>query len=229
MSADVRRRKGGCPSRQGGPGQREPRRVVAADWFDAEPVQGLAPRDADPVRRVRAAGCRRGLRPGRGVIVRDRDYHVESFENGRMSAGPSHAYRPIPAGPVERVDFVRQFAMSSPIGGRDGGLGHAPAELLTDESVARLTRTSTFAETLPLFRSGDIHLDVEGRLWVGRSARAGEVRLYDVLDAAGRSLARIRLRPDRQLLTVGRHAWTVYTDGDGLQTIERYAIPQLSN
>jgi len=99
------------------------------------------------------------------------DYHVETIENGRTRAGPSHAYRPIPAGPAERTSFARQFAMGSPIGGRDGGLGHAP---------------------------------VRGAL-----------------------LARVRLRPDRRLLTVGRHAWVVRTDGAGLQTIERHALPQL--
>ena len=167
---------------------------------------------------------------GRIVIVRGRDYSLEWIENGRSVAkGPAHAGRPVPATQAERVAYARQFVMSSPMSGKgEGGtMGHTPASFASGEQLNAMIRRSTFAPNLPFFR-GDIRVDAQNRVWVSRWNRATEPRTYDVFDATGKRIASFRLRADRHIIAVGqRHVHVVYTDSDGLQTLERYPLPEL--
>lgn len=167
-------------------------------------------------------------RSGRIAIVRSSDYSIEWLgADGIRVRGPSHAGRPLPATTAERRAFVRRFAVASPVGGRGSeGLTLAPAELTSDEAVERLMRASTFAETLPYFRPGEVWVDDGDQVWVGRSVADGEKRLYDVFDGDGNRIMTIRLGENRHLLTVGRtHLYVVSTDSDGLQTVERIPMP----
>jgi hypothetical protein len=166
---------------------------------------------------------------GRIAVVRGGDYSVEWIEGGRTVAkGPRGETRDVPATSAEKTAYVRQFLQSSPVSGRgvDGGLGHTPASELSSENVAAIVRRSTFAETLPFFRPGDVRLDASGRVWVGRWVRAGERRIYDIFDGTGRKVGTVRLAEGRHLLALGkRHAYVIHTDDDDLQTLERYALP----
>jgi hypothetical protein len=163
------------------------------------------------------------------VVVRGGDYSVEWIKDGRVIAkGPAHPARPFAASSADRTAYVRQFLQSSPMSGRgeDGGLGHTPAEMISDEAVANVVRNTSFAETLPFFRPGDVRIDTSGRVWVGRWVRAGERRIYDIFDGMGRRVGAVRLAEGRQLLALGRrHAYVIHTDDDDLQTLERYTLP----
>jgi hypothetical protein len=166
---------------------------------------------------------------GRIAIVRGDGYRVQWLKDGRPVTGPAYAGRPQPVRPEDRTAFVRQFLASSPISGKGegGGMGATPAEMQSREQVELVVRGSEFAETLPAFRAGDTRIDPAGRLWVGVWDRADAPRRYDVFDAQGRRLGTVQLRADRHLLTVGRaHVYVGHTDGDGLQTVERYGIPR---
>lgn len=167
---------------------------------------------------------------GRLAIVRGGDYVVEWWQGERrIAASAPTQLRPIPATTAEQMEYVRQFLQSSPTSGKgpDGGMGHTSAEHQTDDGVRQVMRYSTFAETLPFFRPGDVHIDARGRAWVGRWLPAAEPRLYDLFDADARHVASVRLPANRRLLALGRaHVYLVATDGVGLETIERYLLPE---
>ncbi len=70
--------------------------------------------------------------------------------------------------------------------------------------------------------------DAAGRVWVGRWTRDGEPARFDVFDEAGRRIQTVALPMERELLLLGaRSIYLVRTDNDGLQTLERYALPGL--
>ena len=165
---------------------------------------------------------------GRVAVVRHDGYFVEWLNaGGGVVRGPRNAVGRVEVTTRDRRDAVRAFAQSSPVGGRgEGGLTAATADMLTDDAIEEMIRHSEFAETLPPFRAGDVFADAAGRLWLGTWTRGDAPREYDVFDGTGRRKARIRLAPERHLLAVGlAHAYVVHTDGDGLQRIERHAIP----
>jgi hypothetical protein len=165
---------------------------------------------------------------GRVAIVRAGDYHVEWLDGTRVVKGPATPFTAIRVTDRERTAFVRSFLESSGMSGRgpDGGIGHTPAEMMTPERVQEVVEASTFAEEMPAFRAGDVRIDGEGRVWVGRWSRHGEAREYDVFDEAGRRMRTIRLRADRHVIAAGRrHVYVAATSDDGLQTVERYPIP----
>jgi hypothetical protein len=168
---------------------------------------------------------------GRVLVVRDGDYSVHSLNDGPPLAGPSHTFARVRATAADRTSFVRQFVLSSPMSGRgeDGGLGHTPAEAATDAAIEEMVKASSFAETLPPFRAGDVRLDGQGRLWVGRFERIAEPGRYDVFDATGRRIALVQLGPDRRIIALGAaHAYVVRTDESGLQHIERHSLAPLA-
>jgi hypothetical protein len=170
-------------------------------------------------------------RNGRVVIVRSADYSIEWHDgNGAVRRGAAHAGASRPISLAEKRAYVRRFLAGSPIGGRGSeGLTIAPAETLSDESVDRVVRASTFAGTLPHFNPGELWLDRNERLWVGRSVASHEHRLYDIFDQRGERIATVRLARDRHLLTIGdAHLYVIHTDSDGLQTIERVALPTVT-
>jgi len=166
---------------------------------------------------------------GRVAIVRVGDYHVEWLvPGGHVRRGPSYAYPVPPVSDADKRAFVRAFDENSPMSGRgaDGGLGHTPAEFLTEENVARSVRTNEFAERHPFFRAGGVWLAPDGALWVERSVPAGTAPVLDVFDGDGRLVRQVGIPEGRRLVGVGRAAlYAVVMDGDGLQTLERYRIP----
>lgn len=168
---------------------------------------------------------------GRIAIVSGADYSVRWLVNGRVNAsGPSYASERQRVTARDRTAFVLDFARSSPVSGRgeEGGLGHVPAEENSPAEIERMVRRSTFAETLPFFRAGDARIDGAGRLWVGVTTAIGEPCRYDVFDSSARRIARIELARGRRLIAVGaRHIHVVFTDEDGLETIERLPLPAL--
>jgi hypothetical protein len=64
-------------------------------------------------------------------------------------------------------------------------------------------------------------------VWVTRTVAASEkAARIDILDAHGALRAVLRLPPKRRLFGLGaRTVYLLSTDDDGLQTLERYALP----
>ena len=165
---------------------------------------------------------------GRVAVVRHTELRVDWIDSRGVVRGPAHPWRPERVRDADRFDYVESFAQNSPVGGRgDGGMSAARPDDQTQQAIEAMVRASSFAETLPPFRSGDVFIDGSERLWLGRWTRSTEPRRYDVFDGQGRRVATVQLAADRRIAAFGRtHAYVVHTDEDGLETIERYVLPR---
>jgi len=164
---------------------------------------------------------------GEVVIVRGRDYHVDVIaRDGARRSGPAYASAPQPVTDADRRRFIAEFSASSPTSGRgpDGGMGHSPPP--SDAEIARLMRTTEFAEVHPHFASGPVETP-GGRVWVGRPLVPGAPSIYDVFDGDGKRATTVELPPGRRVLAVGvRGVYAVAESELGLQSVERYPLPR---
>jgi hypothetical protein len=169
---------------------------------------------------------------GRVAIVRSGDYHVEWLEpNGRVVRGAPVRTERIPVTMAERLAYVRAFLENSVVSGRgaDGGMSPIPAEMRTAERMREMATRNTFAEFKPPFTDAALHIAPDGTLWVERSVKVGDPARWDVFDTAARHIARVTLHAGRTLGGLGRQAlYLVATDEDGVQRLERYALPRLT-
>jgi hypothetical protein len=160
-------------------------------------------------------------------IVRAGGYRVETRAPGAAASfGPAYAYPTRAVTAAERLDFVRRFLTTSPIGGKgpNGGLGHAPAP--TEAEIAGILPGTQFAARHPMFNAGDLVAAPDGMLWVGRPTVEGAPVRYDVFDEAGRRTTSVEVAPGRRVLAVGRTAIYAVAESDlGLQRLERYSLP----
>jgi hypothetical protein len=166
---------------------------------------------------------------GRVAIVHASDYHVEwRAPDGTPTHGAPAKVDRIPVTMADRIAFTRRFIANSPIGGRDpnGGMSAAPAELLTDASVREIAERNTFARTMGPFTGSTPIIAPDGMVFVERSAREGAVATWDGFDRRGRHVRQLVLPRGRRLLALGRGtAYLVAADEDGIERLERYALP----
>lgn len=171
---------------------------------------------------------------GRIALVRGKDYHVEWLEpGGRITRGPAVPFTVIPVTERDRIDFMRTFLENSSMGGRGSGstnptgLSAVPDEMLAPDRVKAMAAQNPFAETKPPFTDLTPRVGHDNCLWVERSLPAGAPRTFDVFDAAGRPRLRVTLPAGRRLIAVGRDGvYLVALSADGLETLERYLLPQ---
>ena len=164
---------------------------------------------------------------GRVAVVRSKDYRVEWIgSDSRVVRGAPISFRPLRVSAADRVAFSKAFLANSPVGGRgeNGGLGLVPAEWLSEENVRKFVAQNPFAETKGALAGSRPLIGAAGELWVERAVAAGESALWDVLDSAGKPMARYRLPRGRRLVALGRTAlYVVSADDDGVERLERYA------
>jgi hypothetical protein len=68
-------------------------------------------------------------------------------------------------------------------------------------------------------------LSPAGELWVERSTPHGSPSEWDVFNASGARVKRVRLPADRRLLSLGRGtAYLIAVDTDGFEKVERYRL-----
>jgi hypothetical protein len=161
-------------------------------------------------------------------IVRAGGYTVETRGGtGAPVVGPSNAYQTRPVTAADREAFVRDFNRSSPTSGRGtgGSMGFSPQ--MGDAEVAAMVRGTEYAERHPMFRPGAVIAAPGGRLWVGRPPDGSRPVTYDVFDAAGRRVQQVELPAGRRVLSIGTGGVYVAAENDdGVQRLERYAVPR---
>ena len=93
-----------------------------------------------------------------------------------------------------------------------------------DRQVSRMVRTNEFAETIPPFLAGDVHMDQDDQLWVGHwSQPAKAPPSYDVFHAGGHLLYQVHFLSGRRVVGFGKGVvYVVATDQFGLQRLEVY-------
>lgn len=147
---------------------------------------------------------------GSVAIARVRPYRVERFApDGRLTAGPHLPFTRTAVTLREKEAVMRRAAEAS---GREPN----PVESVGD-----------WPEEFPPFLGGALLPAPDGRLWIlrTRSAAAPETR-YDVVDPAGRLIARYVLPTTESVVGFGRGTiYSVLTDEDGLQHLRRHRLP----
>lgn len=163
------------------------------------------------------------------VTVRAAGYRLEYSAPGRkVVRGPKAKVTPVKVTDKDKVAFTRAFLESSSISGRngDGTLSLVPAEMRTDEAVRKIVEENEFPEVMGAFTSATPLIDRLGRVWVQRSRHVHEPQLWDVFDRAGRHTLEVQLPSARRLIAMGPSGvWVAATDEDGLEHVERYAVP----
>lgn len=166
---------------------------------------------------------------GRVAIVHASDYHVEwRAPTGAVIHGPPVRAERVAVTAADRIAFTRRFIANSPIGGRDpnGGLSAASGDLLTDAKVREIASYNTFAREMGAFTGVAPIIAPDGGILVERSGHVGAPSTWDEFDRGGRHVRRLMLPAGRRLLGMGRGvAYLVAADEDGLERLERYALP----
>jgi hypothetical protein len=167
---------------------------------------------------------------GRLAVVRANDYHVEWRDAaGRVTSGPPIPFERRPVTLEDRVAHVRRFMEGSSISGKgaDAGLSPLPAEMLEDKRIREVAEYQEYAPQHSPFNPSTPHFGPDGDLWVERSVRLDQPQTWDVIGPDGRVRGRLRMPRGRRLMSLSaRWLYAASTDEDGLQHLERYAIPQ---
>jgi hypothetical protein len=163
------------------------------------------------------------------ITVRAAGYRVEFATPGRrVVRGRKAVVTPVKVTEKDKIEFTRAFLESSSMSGRngDGTLSLVPAEMRTDEAIRRIVDENEFPEVMGPFTSAPPLIDRLGRVWVQRARHMHEPQLWDVFDRAGRHTLEVRLPAARRLIAMGSSGvWVAATDEDGLEHVERYAVP----
>ena len=193
-----------------------------------ETVAELLVRDPEGRRMLNAFVARDGwdVAPdGTLLIARAGDYHVEWVTPaGRVRAGPPVQVRRVPFTDDELDAWLRGEGrqIAAELRGRSsaGGAGELTA--------ANLRRDWVFPAELPAFVPEAVLIAPGGEGWVVRSKAWDAPRhTVDIFDTAGRRTAVLELPPSRRLLGFGgRSVYLARVGEDGLEWVERYALPE---
>jgi len=161
-------------------------------------------------------------------VARIGDYHVEWIGSSGTKSGRPTPVDKVRIGSKEKEEWALQQQLS-------GGIGVAVEARNGDVQVSfrrggggqepDLTGLNFPAEK-PFFDATGVVADGSGRLWVSRSLPAGQSRLYDVFGPDGNLVGSVRFPEGRRLVGFGKASlYAVQIDDDGLNTLERYALP----
>lgn len=197
-------------------------------------IQGTRNRkDRSPSREVRIPVVGYAARDGWTVhqdgslwVVRGGAYRVERMgADGSRAVGPPVPYAEHRVTDADRRAFIRQFMAANPMTTRNAEGRTTQVASLSDAEVERLLRTTEFAEVHPPFAADRVVPAPGGGIWVGLDP-SGSNAVYDVFDRQGQRVAQVRLGRDRHVAAIGsRGVYVVHTGVMGLQSIERYGLP----
>lgn len=166
---------------------------------------------------------------GTVVLIRAAGYRLEfSGQSRKPKRGPKTKIKPVKVTEGDKVEFTRRFLENSSISGRngDGTMSLVPADMRTKESIKRIVEANEFPEVMGAFTSATPLIDRLGRVWVQRARHMHERETWDVFDRSGRHSLEVQLPAERRLIAMGPSgAWVAATDEDGLEHVERYAVP----
>jgi hypothetical protein len=172
-------------------------------------------------------------RDGNLLLVRSNDYHVERWADRSVTVRGAPVATPrIPVTRADQVAYTRRFLEGSTMGGRGGantapsGESNMPSDWLTEEQVNRLVETNKFAAVKAPITDAVPLLSPAGELWVERSVAYGAASEWDVFNAAGVMVKRVRLPLNRRLLSLGaRSVYLLSVDDDGFERVESHPMP----
>lgn len=164
---------------------------------------------------------------GAVAIARAGNYRVDWVPaDGRRTNGPVIAHERVRVGDAEKKEWIayQQLAGGISISIEDD---NGRRTMSFSRNRARETGEGLqWPDFKPPFDPGTARIDASGRLWIQRHVRAGQPKRYDVFGNDGRLVATLSLSRDQRIAGFGaRSMYVVRFDADGLQTLERYAMP----
>jgi hypothetical protein len=156
---------------------------------------------------------------GRIALARATGYHVEWLApSGRRTAGPALPYEPVRIGKAEKEQWAEQRAKGSVM------IMRTPQGSQTMRAPKPNVDEQDWPDTKPPFESQGVLATPEGDLWIRVSQPASaRAAVFDVVDAAGRLVRRVKLPDGRRLVGFGKGTlYAVQTDADDLEWLERY-------
>jgi hypothetical protein len=165
---------------------------------------------------------------GRVGIIRSPEYRLDWVSPAR-SAGAPIAYQKVKVSEAHKRQWrdARRGATAIMVTNNNGNVqtraGSPGAGGIT------IPEPKDWPEFMPPFlgSGGSIFPAPDGQVWVARTREGDDhIPRYDVLDAAGKVAMRVTLPPKTRLLGVGSGTvYTVRTDEDDLQYLQRYRLP----
>ena len=162
------------------------------------------------------------------ALVRAADYHIDVIHpDGRVSHGPAVDHRRIRPRDDDKQAWL------------DRGASSGLSVRLTVNAGVREMQFSRggpggnrsindldWPSEMPSFRTGSTRIDPEGRIWVGRTMRAGEPSQFDIFDGEGRPIGQVTLDPNSSIVGFGANGalYTTRTDFVGLQWLQRRRV-----
>lgn len=168
-------------------------------------------------------------RDGSVAIARVGQYRIDWVgADGRTRPGSPNSWEQVGIGTAEKEEWATQQSLS-------GGIGMS-VENRNGEISMRFSRPrggnrpSTeglgFPSHKPPFDNSSLIVDRSGRVWIQRNLPARRPPRYDVFSADGTLLAIVTFPAGRRLVGFGSQGlYATATDDDGLQRVERYAVP----
>jgi hypothetical protein len=164
------------------------------------------------------------------ALIRSDGYYVQVIHpDGRVSTGPKVDYDPIRPRDAEKEAWVEGLgsggiSVSISVGadgnrqmsfGRGGGSGGGP-------DIDRLE----WPDRMPAFSNGSAEMGPDGRIWVGRTGRAGEPSRFDIFDSEGRPLGHAVLGTRASIVGFGADGslYVTETDDFGLQYLKKVTV-----
>jgi hypothetical protein len=165
---------------------------------------------------------------GRIGILSASEYRLRWYRNGKLDeTGPVIPFTRVAVGAAEREAFWQQKAMEPGSGASPSGTNVTRPPMMGIAAARKSWGDTLFPAFLPPFELHGVLRAPNGMIWVKRLGAASEPSpRVDVLDAHGALKGVVRLKPKSRLLAVGASSvYVIAIDEDGLQTLERYAIP----
>ncbi|MGQ0766392.1 MAG: hypothetical protein ACT4OZ_12085 [Gemmatimonadota bacterium] len=168
-------------------------------------------------------------RDGGVAIARVAQYRIDWIgPDGRLRPGAPNSWEQAAIGAAEREEWAEQQSLSGGIGmsveNRDGEIAMSFSRARAGSRPA--TEGLRFPSHKPPFDNGSMVVDRSGRLWVQRNLPARRSPRYDVFSREGALVAIVTFPAGRRLVGFGSQGlYATATDDDGLQRIERYAVP----
>ena len=166
---------------------------------------------------------------GRVAVVRAGDYHVDIYPasgRGAPVRGAPVRYTPVRVTDAEKEAWREARRASPPMAiavTSDGGAARTTRSV----SAPPVQEPDSWPAVMPAFQTNQVHALPNGQLWVGRYTPASEKNpRFDVFDATGKHTGQVVLPPRTSIVGFGKGViYTVRTDDDDLQYLQRFAFP----
>jgi hypothetical protein len=165
---------------------------------------------------------------GRVAVARSGEYHLEwILPDGKRVAGKPLRFEPLRVTGADKEAWVETLTGGLAVMINAGGDGRMQTSFsrggaVTDANVDDYE----WPELKPAFPGNAVSVTRTGEAWVERHVKAGQSPSYDVFDAKGELVRRVRLPEGREIAAFGDGTiYLTWMDDFDFEWLERYTLP----